>query len=413
MFRFTLHASRFSSASRFTHHAFLPLHASRITLHVFFPIFVSNMKIQGKYNTAVIFNDNVDTESYSQILDFCNQEIFRDALIRIMPDVHAGKGCVIGYTANLTDKVIPNLIGLDIGCGILCTNLGKFSPSFDRLDKFIIKNIPYGFERNKSVRKDDFETEFTQELEEACDQLEIKFSEHLKGVGSLGGGNHFIEVAEDSKKNKWLLIHSGSRNFGLQVATWHQDKAISINNKKGTGIAKHFAYLDGKEREDYIRHMKLAQWYARLNRKEMTRRILEFFGTREFAEQFESVHNYINFDDKIIRKGAISAHEGEKMIIPLNMRDGSLIATGKGNREWNYSAPHGAGRRLSRNQAKKQIDLAEFRKSMKNVWTSTVSEKTKDEAPQAYKPKGEILQYIPDSVEVVDNLKPLYNFKAE
>jgi RNA-splicing ligase RtcB len=197
------------------------------------------------------------------------------------------------------------------------------------------------------------------------------------------------------------------------VATWHQNKAISINKEKGTGVAKHFAYLEGNDRENYIRQMKLAQWYARLNRKEMTRRILGFLGAGEFAEQFESVHNYINFEDKIIRKGAISAHEGEKMIIPLNMRDGSLIATGKGNREWNYSAPHGAGRRLSRNQAKKQIDLEEFKKSMKNVWTSTVSEKTKDEAPQAYKPKGEILQYIVESVEVVENLKPLYNFKAE
>ena len=371
------------------------------------------MKITGKYNTAVVFNDNVDQESYSQIMEFCNQEIFSDAKIRIMPDVHAGKGCVIGYTANLTDKVVPNLIGLDIGCGILCTNLGKFSPSFDKLDKFILRSIPYGFERNKRASKDDFETEFIRELEEACDVLGIKFAEHLKGVGSLGGGNHFIEIAEDSEKNKWLLIHSGSRNFGLQVATWHQNKAISINKEKGTGIAKHFTYLEGSDREEYIRHMKVAQWYARLNRREMTSRILFFFGMKEFAEQFESVHNYINFDDNIIRKGAISAHEGEKMVIPLNMRDGSLIAVGKGNREWNYSAPHGAGRRLSRTQAKKQIDLKDFKKSMKNVWTSTVSEKTKDEAPQAYKPKGEILQYISDSVEVVENLKPVYNFKAE
>ncbi len=371
------------------------------------------MEIRGKHNTAIVFNDNVDQESFSQIMEFCNQEIFRDAKIRIMPDVHAGKGCVIGYTANLTDKVIPNLIGLDIGCGILCTNLGKFSPSFDKLDKFIFRSIPYGFERNKHASEDDFETEFIRELEEACDKLEIKFAEHLKGVGSLGGGNHFIEIAEDSEKNKWLLIHSGSRNFGLQVATWHQNKAISINKERGTHIARDFAYLEGKDREDYIRHMKLAQWYARLNRREMTNRILFFFGMREFPEQFESVHNYINFDDKIIRKGAISAHEGEKMVIPLNMRDGSLIAIGKGNQEWNFSAPHGAGRRLSRHQAKKQIDLEDFKKSMKNVWTSTVSERTKDEAPQAYKPKEEIIQYISDSVDVVENLKPLYNFKAE
>ena len=397
----------------FFFHSFFTLHYSLFTAHSFFTIFVSIMQIRGKYNAAIIFNDNVDQESYSQIQEFCNQEVFRDAVIRIMPDVHAGKGCVIGYTANLTARVIPNLIGLDIGCGILCTNLGKINLSFDKIDKFIIRSIPYGFERNKRASKDDFETEFISGLEEACDKLEIKFAEHLKGVGSLGGGNHFIEIAEDPEKNKWLLIHSGSRNFGLQVATWHQNKAISVNTEKGTGIAKHFAYLEGRDREDYIRHMKVAQWYARLNRREMTRRILFFLEMNEVPEQFESVHNYINFEDNIIRKGAISAHEGEKMVIPLNMRDGSLIAVGKGNKEWNYSAPHGAGRRLSRNQAKKQIDLTDFKNSMKGIWTSTVSERTKDEAPQAYKPKGEILQYISDSVEVVETLKPLYNFKAE
>ncbi|KPK86650.1 MAG: hypothetical protein AMS27_04605 [Bacteroides sp. SM23_62_1] len=371
------------------------------------------MEIRGKHNTAIVFNDNVDQESYSQVVEFCNQEIFRDARIRIMPDIHAGKGCVIGYTANLTDKVVPNLIGLDIGCGILCTNLGRFSPGFDKLDKFIRKNIPHGFERNKSAYADDFEKDFINELQQVCDRLEIKFMDHLKGIGSLGGGNHFIEIAEDSKKNMWLLIHSGSRNFGLQVATWNQQKAISSCIQKGIKIAKHFAYLEGKDRDQYIRQMKLAQWYARLNRREIARRILSHFNISGQPEQFESVHNYINFDDHIIRKGAISAHPGEKVIIPLNMKDGSFVAVGKGNREWNFSAPHGAGRRLSRTQAKKHIDMEEFRKSMKNIWTSTLSEKTKDEAPQAYKPKGEILQYIEDTVTVVETLKPVYNFKAE
>lgn len=390
---------------------------SRLTIFTsdsrFLPTFASYMEIKGKHNTAIVFNDNIDQESYSQVVEFCDQEIFRDAKIRIMPDVHAGKGCVIGYTANLTGKVVPNLIGLDIGCGILCTNLGRFTPGYDKLDKFIRKNIPCGFERNKSASADDFEKDFINELQEACDKLEIKFQEHLKGVGSLGGGNHFIEIAEDSMKDKWLLIHSGSRNFGLQVATWHQQKAISDCNRKGITIARHFAYLEGKDRDHYMRQMKLAQWYARLSRREMTRRILNHFAIRDKPEQFETVHNYINFEDQIIRKGAISAHPGEKVIIPLNMKDGSLVAMGKGNEEWNFSAPHGAGRRLSRRQAKKHIDLEEFRKSMKNIWTSTISEKTKDEAPQAYKPKGEILQYIDETVTVVETLKPLYNFKAE
>ncbi len=371
------------------------------------------MKIQGKYNTAIVFSENVDESSHAQINDFCNQEIFAGTSIRIMPDVHAGKGCVIGYTANLSNKVVPNLIGLDIGCGILSTNLGKFSPGYDKLDKFIRRSIPYGFERNKHSDPAVFDSNFITGMQEACEHLGIKFSEHLKGIGSLGGGNHFIEVAEDSNKNKWLLIHSGSRNFGLQVATWHQNKAIQNAREQQVNIAKHFAYLEGSDREDYFRHMKTAQHFARLNRIEMTGRILMFFGIREPAEQFETIHNYINFNDNIIRKGAISAHAGEQVLIPLNMRDGSIVATGKGNMEWNFSAPHGAGRRLSRTQAKKQLDLNEFRKSMKNIWSSTISEKTIDEAPMAYKPKREILESLDETVEVKEILKPIYNFKAE
>jgi len=371
------------------------------------------MEIRGKYNTAIVFNDNIDQVSLAQIMEFCNQEIFAGARIRIMPDVHAGKGCVIGYTANLTEKVVPNLIGLDIGCGILVTNLGKFTPSFDKLDKFIRKEIPFGFNRNKSADPGKFEDDFVTDLMDTCDKLEIKFLEHLKGVGSLGGGNHFIELAKDSNKNVWLLIHSGSRNFGLQVATWHQNKAISNAKAKGRSIPKHFAYLEDKEFDDYIHDMKLAQKYAKLNRREITRRILTYLGMKGNQDQFESVHNYINFDDKIIRKGAISAHSGERLVIPLNMRDGSMIAIGKGNEEWNFSAPHGAGRRYSRNQAKKNISLDEFKKSMKNVWSSSVSERTKDEAPMAYKSKGEILEYLPETVDVVEHLMPVYNFKAE
>ncbi len=371
------------------------------------------MDIQGKYNTARVFNDNLDTESYRQILEFCNQEIFRGTQIRVMPDVHAGKGCVIGYTANLGDKVVPNLIGLDIGCGILVSRLGIKNLTYDTLDRYIRKHIPHGFKRNKSADPEEHPGDFISKLEESCDFLGIDFMDHLKGIGSLGGGNHFIEVAIDEKKDNWLLIHSGSRNFGLQVATWHQEKAIRECRKQGSDIPKHFAWLEEGNREDYIRNMQVAQEYARLNRREMARRILGHLGIDRPEEQFESVHNYINFEDGIIRKGAVSAHEGEKLIIPLNMRDGSLIARGKGNRDWNYSAPHGAGRRLSRTQARKHLDMEEFTKAMKNVWTSTVSKKTLDEAPKAYKPKGEILQYIKETVEVEDSLRPVYNFKAE
>ena len=348
-----------------------------------------------------------------QIQEFCNQEIFSDARIRIMPDVHAGKGCVIGYTANLGEKVVPNLIGLDIGCGILVTKLGRIKLSYDKLDTSIRKNIPFGFERNKSANPEDFEDDFTGRLEECCRKLEIKFSDHLKGIGSLGGGNHFIEIAAGTDKEKWLLIHSGSRNFGLQVATWHQTKALRLCQKRGIEIPKHFAYLEENDRSDYFEDMKLAQQYAHLNRHEMCRRILRHLDIHEPSGQFETIHNYISFYDEIIRKGAVSAHENEKFIIPLNMRDGSLIAMGKGNAEWNYSAPHGAGRCMSRNQAKKHLDFDEFRKSMKKVWTSTVTRKTLDEAPRAYKPRNEILQYIGATADVIDTLKPLYNFKAE
>ncbi len=371
------------------------------------------MKITGTYNTAVVFNDQLDNESRKQIQEFCNQELFRDARIRIMPDVHAGKGCVIGYTSTLGSRVVPNLIGLDIGCGIQVSSLGRISPSYEKLDQFIRKYIPHGFKRNKSADPADYPDQFIDDLRQTCLALDIDFMDHLKGLGSLGGGNHFIEIATDSSKARWLLIHSGSRNFGLQVATWHQAKAIRRCKEKQVEIPKHFAYLEGDDREAYIRDMKVAQSYARLNRQEMTRRILTHLGIPGNTDQFETIHNYINFDDQIIRKGAVSSHRGERLVIPLNMRDGSLIAYGKGNPEWNFSAPHGAGRRMSRNQAKKQLDLEEFKKGMKKVWTSTVSRKTLDEAPGAYKPKGELLQYIGDSVEITETLKPDYNFKSE
>lgn len=371
------------------------------------------MIIRGKFNSARVFNDNVDEESSRQIREFCDQEIFAGLRIRIMPDVHAGKGCVIGYTANLGDKVVPNLIGLDIGCGILVTRLGKPDMKFEKLDRFIRQNIPSGFKRNKTARTKDYRKDFIRRFGETCDFLGIDLMDHLKGIGSLGGGNHFIEIAADMNREYWLLIHSGSRNFGLQVATWHQEKALRECRDKKVEIPKHFAFLEGSSREDYIRDMKVAQEYARLNRREMTARILGHLGIQEPGEQFETVHNYINFEDGIIRKGAVSAQAGEKLIIPLNMRDGSLLARGRGNPEWNFSAPHGAGRRLSRNQARKQLDIEDFKKAMKKVWTSSVSRKTLDEAPAAYKPGKEILQYIGETVDVEESLRPLYNFKAE
>lgn len=370
------------------------------------------IEIPGKYNTAVVFNDNLDEASRKQIRDFVDQEVFRDIRIRIMPDVHAGKGCVIGYTANLSDRVVPNLIGLDIGCGILATRTGKGEIDFGALDKFIRRAIPYGFKRNKSADVREFPVDFINRMRQACDKFGIDFHEQLKGIGSLGGGNHFIEASRDSRDEHWLVIHTGSRNFGLQVATWHQKKAHRLCQQKHPGIPRDFAFLKGEDREDYIADMKTAQEYASLNRKVINGRILFFLGIEDPGTQIESVHNYISFRDGIIRKGAISAHKDERIIIPFNMRDGSLIAKGKGNSEWNFSAPHGAGRVMSRNQAKKNILLKDFRESMKAVWTSTVSEKTKDEAPEAYKSKNEIMQNLRETADVIEMLRPVYNFKA-
>ena len=370
------------------------------------------MKITGTYNNAIVYNDNIDEESRRQIQEVCNSEIFSGSKIRIMPDVHAGKGCVIGYTAELGEKIIPNLIGLDIGCGIMAANLGRLDLKFDKIDRFIRQNIPYGFKRNKSADPNNFPGAFNKKLENTCAILDIDFEDHMKGIGSLGGGNHFIEIAVDENRDKWLLIHSGSRNFGLQVATFHQKNAQRLCREKDPEIPSYFAYLEGKPGDDYIRDMKVAQEYASLNRHEMKNRILSFLGLEKVVE-FETVHNYINFKDSIVRKGAVSAQHGEQLIIPMNMKDGSLIARGKGNPDWNFSAPHGAGRRLSRTQARKQLDLDEFRKSMKSVWTSSISKKTLDEAPGAYKNRKEILRHIKDSVEIESSLKPLYNFKAE
>ncbi len=377
-----------------------------------FHIFVHMTEIPGKYNTAVVFSDNLDEASRKQIRDFVDQEVFRDIRIRIMPDVHAGKGCVIGYTANLSGRVVPNLIGLDIGCGILATRTGKREIDFGAMDKFIRRAIPYGFKRNKSADVREFPVDFINRMRQTCDKFGIDFHEQLKGIGSLGGGNHFIEVSGDSRDEHWLVTHTGSRNFGLQVATWHQKKAQRLCQQKHPGIPRDFAFLEGEDREDYIADMKTAQEYASLNRKVINGRILFFLGIEDPGTQIESVHNYISFRDGIIRKGAISAHQDERIIIPFNMRDGSLIAKGKGNSEWNFSAPHGAGRVMSRNQAKKNILLKDFRESMKAVWTSTVSEKTKDEAPEAYKSKNEIMQNLRETADIIEMLRPVYNFKA-
>lgn len=403
-----------------------------------------------------IFTENVEEEAIKQINLLLEQEPFRNCKVRIMPDVHAGKGCVIGFTADLGDKVIPNIVGVDIGCGMLCVELGNIEIDLEKLDKVINQYIPVG----RNIREHklmDFE---------AINQLyclrELKETKKFnRAIGTLGGGNHFIEIDIDEDNNKYLVIHTGSRNLGKQVADYYQNLAVRLCSgkeemfKRKEEIIKTYkeqgrkaeiqkalkelekeykenkpilpnelCYLEGKYRDLYLHDMKICQEYASLNRKMIANTILknimyfkdnikplESWDLKD--DYFETIHNYISFADNIVRKGAISAKKGEKVLIPINMRDGSIIAVGKGNTDWNNSAPHGAGRIMSRHKAKETFKLEDFKESMKNVYTTSVAEETIDEAPFCYKPMQEIIDNIQDTVEIQKIIKPIYNFKAK
>lgn len=367
--------------------------------------------IKGKYAECKIFNDDVEEEAVKQIYTFLNHPAFEGQQIRIMPDVHAGAGAVIGFTAPLSDKIIPNVIGVDIGCGILSVCIGKVNIDYQNLDNVIRKHIPSGFNvrdrmpqryiwDNSNIRKD-----FLGDIEEACKVTDQDFNRVSLSLGSLGGGNHFIEVGEDELGRKWLTVHTGSRNFGLKIALFHQNIAKE-KNPHGD-----LSYLEGKEADDYCNHMMLAEEFSMYNRQIIVRTIMH-----EMSWKHESVvgstHNYIDFHDRIVRKGAISANEGQLVVIPWNMRDGLIIGRGKGNEDWNFSAPHGAGRIMGRNQAKKTLSLDEFKETMFWVWSSCVCADTLDEAPMAYKDSATIEALLGPTVEIVHKVKPLYNFKA-
>lgn len=351
-----------------------------------------------------IFTDNIEEEAIKQIDLLLEQEPFKNCKVRIMPDVHSGKGCVIGFTADLGDKVIPNIVGVDIGCGMLCVELGKVDLDLAKMDKMINKVIPAG--RNIRERK---LTDFEKINDLYCLRELRDIKKFNKSIGTLGGGNHFIEIDKDEEGNKYLVIHTGSRNLGKQVADYYQGLAIELCKEK---LPRDLCYLEGKYREMYLHDMKICQEYASLNRLYIAKEILiNYFENCDF-HSFETIHNYISFEDNIVRKGAISAKEGEKVLIPINMRDGSIIAIGKGNKDWNQSAPHGAGRIMSRKKAKETFKLEDFRESMKDVYTTSVVKETIDEAPFVYKPMQEILDNIKDTVEVERIIKPIYNFKA-
>lgn len=371
---------------------------------------------QGKYNTArVMLQDkgNLDATTAEQINGFLNNSTFSGGQIVIMPDCHAGAGSCIGFTMTLTGKVIPNIVGVDIGCGMLAYKLPIDNVDFQSFDDHVRDTIPYGFK----IHEDNVENMKWLTSEEAVDFVEManrvgqKEGKAIESLGSLGGGNHFIEIDRNDEGEYWLVIHSGSRNLGLQVAKYHQGVAKSLGNEGGQ---KGLEYLTGEEKDVYLADMQLGQRYASLNRLFMMRRLLAFFNIYgiDLEDCIECVHNYISFRDNIVRKGAISAHIDEDVIIPLNMRDGVIFGKGKGNVDWNYSAPHGAGRILSRTKAKSQLTVEEYKKEMDGIWSSCISKKTLDESPMAYKDMDVIMASIGETIEVSFVAKPIYNFKA-
>jgi RNA-splicing ligase RtcB len=371
----------------------------------------------GKHNSANVMIDDIDETTVTQIYSFLNHPAFGNTYIAIMPDCHAGAGAVIGYTAKMNSYVIPNVVGVDIGCGIEAFNLGQIEVDFAKLDVFIRENIPSGFHiRDNEIQIDGVLRNNIQKVCICCG-MKANIDRVLRSIGTLGGGNHFIELDKDAKNNLWLIVHSGSRKFGLDTAVSHQQRAkeLMIEMFLGASAYKDLEFLPiDKGGQQYLDDMKVAQEYAAVNRYHMARIIIEEFFKQEYSklESVKSVHNYINFSDNILRKGAISAHEGERVIIPLNMRDGTIIGTGKGSAKWNMSAPHGAGRIYSRSRAKRELQLDEFQKEMVGVWSSCVSKDTLDESPMAYKDKQKIIDAIGESVTIDFIMKPVYNFKA-
>lgn len=392
-------------------------------------IICTNGKVIEMKETVVKINASViDSNAHDQIKYMAKSPAFH-GLISIMPDVHFGIGAVIGFTGKFKNCVIPNVVGVDIGCGVTSHSLEDIDINFEALDKHIRHNIPLGFnahrnnkylkeiplkQRNQAIKiSDKIENEFYSTTYR-------KYTMPLLQIGTLGGGNHFIEIDTDENGHKFLTIHSGSRNFGYKVAKYYQDKAVEFHKQlPGSGVSKNLEYLPMKYGgEDYLKALYLAQEYASLNRRVMISRILKFFDIEYSAKDvIESIHNYISPRDGIIRKGAISAHEGEKVIIPLNMRDGIILGTGKGKSSYNFSAPHGAGRVFGRRDMKRQLQegkltMLQFEDSMKGVFSTSINKKTIDESPFAYKSFKDIEVYLEETVEITKRLKPVYNLKA-
>ena len=384
-----------------------------------------------------IFAKTIEDSARKQVNDLANHPAFPDSRIRIMPDVHAGMGCTIGTTMTITDKVVPGMVGVDIGCGMLVTKLKEKDLDLPMLDAIIHEFIPAGMDVHKNVPLEAMLIRF--------DQLKcrhhVDIDRAMKSVGTLGGGNHFIEVDVDGDGNYYLVVHSGSRNIGKQVAEYYQDlayeqtfsskdriaqvikalketgqekeiaSAIAAIKKSTPSVPKDQAWVEGDLFKDYLHDMRFMQGYASYNRTVISAEILTRMSWNE-EETFETIHNYIDTDEMILRKGAVAAHEGEKLLIPINMSDGSLICVGKGNPDWNFSAPHGAGRLMSRSKARETLSIKQFEREMVGIYTSCVNMNTIDESPMAYKPMAEIMEQIQPTVDIQAVIRPVYNFKA-
>lgn len=397
------------------------------------------IEVKGKYNEARIFTDVVDSASIAQVQELCNQEFTAGSRIRLMPDIHAGKGCTIGTTMTITDKVVPNLVGVDIGCGMETTRIREKRLELQKLDKLIYEKIPSGF----SIREKAHRYASQIDLSQLHCARHVDLLRAEKSIGTLGGGNHFIEVDKDDEGNLYLVVHSGSRHLGVEVADYYQNEGYKVlnhtddaslealvmqmkaegrekeiqkelkkrKNVKQTSIPRTLAYVSDELFQHYIHDMKIVQQFAMLNRQAMMDELVKGLKLH-VEEQFTTIHNYIDTDAMILRKGAVSAKAGEQLLIPINMRDGSLLCVGKGNEDWNFSAPHGAGRLMSRAEAKQSFTVSEFKKQMADVFTTSVNRSTLDECPMAYKGMQDILDNIGPTADVVKIIRPIYNFKA-
>ena len=363
------------------------------------------VELKGKYSTAKVFHDTVEQSAIQQIKHLLDHVFISGSKVRIMPDVHVGMGCPIGTTMTITDKVVPNLVGVDIGCGMETVLLKDKRVNLQQLDKIFHKHIPAGM----SVRKDPHHMVCEIDLNMLRCAKHVDLQRAALSVGTLGGGNHFIELGIDEDEMKYLVVHSGSRNLGKQVCEYYQNIAADTLGRNGKGADRVLAYLEGEHLKDYLHDMAIIQNYAGLNRRAIVKEIVKQKKLK-IIDSFTTVHNYI--DSMILRKGAISAQNGERVLIPMNMRDGRLICVGKGNADWNYSAPHGAGRLMNRSDVKHKFTVHQFKEAMEGIYSTTIKPGTLDEAPFVYKPMEEIVANIGDTAEIVKRVKPLYNFKA-